>query len=47
MVKRIESLSYDDATATGRKIVQLIEALKEVNLFRKCELCNICNICMI
>lgn len=30
MANRIETLNYDDATATGRKIVQLIEALKEV-----------------
>lgn len=30
MTKQIESLNYDDATATGRKIVQLIQALEEV-----------------
>lgn len=30
MGKQIETLNYDDATATGRKIVQLIQALEEV-----------------
>lgn len=30
MSKQIESLNYDDSTAAGRKIVQLIQALEEV-----------------
>nr|XP_042911970.1 WASH complex subunit 5-like [Parasteatoda tepidariorum] len=33
MGKQIETLNYDDATATGRKIVQLIQALEEVSKF--------------
>ena len=30
MAKQITSLNYDDSTAAGRKIVQLIQALEEV-----------------
>ncbi|KAG8184568.1 hypothetical protein JTE90_007684 [Oedothorax gibbosus] len=37
MAKQIESLNYDDATATGRKIVQLIQALEEVQEFHQLE----------
>lgn len=37
MSKQISSLDYDDATATGRKIVQLIEALAEVQEFHQLE----------
>lgn len=37
MADRIETLNYDDATATGRKIVQLIEALKGVQEFHQLE----------
>jgi WASH complex subunit strumpellin len=36
MSKQITSLSFDDATSAGRKIVQLIQALEEVfNYFVK------------
>lgn len=31
MAKQIESLNYENSTAAGRKIVQLIQALEEVN----------------
>ena len=31
MAKQITSLNYDDSTAAGRKIIQLIQALEEVN----------------
>lgn len=37
MSKQIESLSYSDATVTGRKIVQLIQALEEVQEFHQLE----------
>lgn len=37
MSKQINALDYDDATATGRKIVQLIEALAEVQEFHQLE----------
>ncbi|GIY78616.1 WASH complex subunit 5, partial [Caerostris extrusa] len=37
MAKQIESLNIDDATATGRKIVQLIQALEEVQEFHQLE----------
>ncbi|XP_042898977.1 WASH complex subunit 5 [Parasteatoda tepidariorum] len=37
MGKQIETLNYDDATATGRKIVQLIQALEEVQEFHQLE----------
>jgi hypothetical protein len=30
MAKQIDSLKHEDATASGRKIVQLIQALQEV-----------------
>ncbi|XP_065308366.1 WASH complex subunit 5 [Dermacentor albipictus] len=33
MSKQIDSLNYEDTTATGRKIVQLIQALEEVEQF--------------
>lgn len=32
MSRQVESLSYEDTTGTGRKIVQLIQALEEVRL---------------
>ena len=31
MSKQISSLGYEDSTSAGRKIVQLIQALEEVN----------------
>lgn len=37
MAKQIDSLSYDDATSAGRKIVQLIQALEEVQEFHQLE----------
>ncbi|XP_037498148.1 WASH complex subunit 5 [Rhipicephalus sanguineus] len=37
MSKQIDSLSYEDTTATGRKIVQLIQALEEVEQFHGLE----------
>uniref|UniRef100_UPI00359007A0 WASH complex subunit 5 n=1 Tax=Myxine glutinosa TaxID=7769 RepID=UPI00359007A0 len=37
MSKQIASLSYDDAMATGRKTVQLIQALEEVQEFHQLE----------
>lgn len=37
MSKQIDSLSYEDTTATGRKIVQLIQALEEVEQFHELE----------
>jgi len=33
MAKQIGSLSHEDSTASGRKIVQLIQALEEVIIF--------------
>ena len=33
MAKQISLLNYDDSTAAGRKIVQLIQALEEVSSF--------------
>ncbi|XP_053571918.1 WASH complex subunit 5 [Bombina bombina] len=35
--KQIESLNYDDSTAAGRKTVQLIQALEEVQEFHQLE----------
>nr|DBA23989.1 TPA: hypothetical protein GDO54_011699 [Pyxicephalus adspersus] len=35
--KQIQSLSYDDSTAAGRKTVQLIQALEEVQEFHQLE----------
>ncbi|PSN50014.1 WASH complex subunit 5 [Blattella germanica] len=35
--KQINSLNHEDATASGRKIVQLIEALQEVQVFHQLE----------
>jgi len=32
MAKQIGSLNHEDSTAAGRKIVQLIQALEEVNV---------------
>jgi len=32
MAKQIGSLNYEDSTAAGRKIVQLIQALEEVTV---------------
>lgn len=32
MEEKIKSLNYEDATAAGRKIVQLMQALEEVIL---------------
>ncbi|CAH1773129.1 unnamed protein product [Owenia fusiformis] len=37
MAKQINSLDYDDSTAAGRKIVQLIQALEEVQEFHQLE----------
>ncbi|XP_064486870.1 WASH complex subunit 5-like isoform X2 [Ornithodoros turicata] len=37
MSKQIDSLSFEDMTATGRKIVQLIQALEEVEQFHQLE----------
>uniref|UniRef100_A0A1E1XMR4 WASH complex subunit strumpellin n=1 Tax=Amblyomma sculptum TaxID=1581419 RepID=A0A1E1XMR4_AMBSC len=37
MSKQIDSLSYEDTTGTGRKIVQLIQALEEVEQFHQLE----------
>ncbi|RUS78371.1 hypothetical protein EGW08_013864 [Elysia chlorotica] len=37
MSKQISSLSYDDSTSAGRKIVQLIQALEEVQEFHQLE----------
>ncbi|XP_038056716.1 WASH complex subunit 5-like [Patiria miniata] len=37
MAKQITSLNYDDSTAAGRKIVQLIQALEEVQEFHQLE----------
>lgn len=37
MAKQIGSLNYDDATSAGRKIVQLIQALEEVQEFHQLE----------
>ena len=37
MSKQITSLSFDDATSAGRKIVQLIQALEEVQEFHQLE----------
>ena len=34
MGKQIASLNYEDSTAAGRKIVQLIQALEEVKLYK-------------
>ncbi|XP_060076742.1 WASH complex subunit 5-like [Ylistrum balloti] len=37
MAKQITSLSFDDSTSAGRKIVQLIQALEEVQEFHQLE----------
>lgn len=37
MSKQVDSLSYEDTTGTGRKIVQLIQALEEVEQFHQLE----------
>ncbi|XP_064625131.1 WASH complex subunit 5-like isoform X1 [Lineus longissimus] len=37
MAKQIDSLNYDDSTSAGRKIVQLIQALEEVQEFHQLE----------
>nr|XP_054772878.1 LOW QUALITY PROTEIN: WASH complex subunit 5-like [Lytechinus pictus] len=37
MSKQISSLAYDDSTAAGRKIIQLIQALEEVQEFHQLE----------
>ncbi|XP_033124935.1 WASH complex subunit 5-like [Anneissia japonica] len=37
MAKQIASLDYDDSTSAGRKIVQLIQALEEVQEFHQLE----------
>ncbi|XP_052274369.1 WASH complex subunit 5-like isoform X2 [Dreissena polymorpha] len=37
MAKQINSLNYDDSTSAGRKIVQLIQALEEVQEFHQLE----------
>lgn len=37
MSKQVDSLDYEDTTATGRKIVQLIQALEEVEQFHQLE----------
>ncbi|KAL3869501.1 hypothetical protein ACJMK2_042174 [Sinanodonta woodiana] len=37
MAKQISSLNYDDPTSAGRKIVQLIQALEEVQEFHQLE----------
>ncbi|XP_077991105.1 WASH complex subunit 5-like [Glandiceps talaboti] len=37
MSKQISSLNYDDSTSAGRKIVQLIQALEEVQEFHQLE----------
>ncbi|XP_077866142.1 WASH complex subunit 5-like [Saccoglossus kowalevskii] len=37
MAKQITSLNYDDSTSAGRKIVQLIQALEEVQEFHQLE----------
>ncbi|XP_077547549.1 WASH complex subunit strump isoform X4 [Haemaphysalis longicornis] len=37
MSRQVESLSYEDTTGTGRKIVQLIQALEEVEQFHQLE----------
>ncbi|XP_014669948.1 PREDICTED: WASH complex subunit strumpellin-like [Priapulus caudatus] len=37
MAKQIGSLNYDDSTSAGRKIVQLIQALEEVQEFHQLE----------
>lgn len=37
MAKQISSLDYDDSTTAGRKIVQLIQALEEVQEFHQLE----------
>ena len=33
MSNQISSLSYDDSTSAGRKMVQLIQALEEVSVY--------------
>lgn len=35
MGKQISSLEYEDSTSAGRKIIQLIQALEEVNVLYK------------
>lgn len=37
MAKQISSLNYDDSTSAGRKIIQLIQALEEVQEFHQLE----------